>query len=61
MVSFVHFFIFVSIPHIINMLRVFCPFHFHFIFNHSLTSAPYEHGAATSVGSISPRRASAYA
>ena len=28
MVSFVHLFIFVSIPHIINMLRVFCQFIF---------------------------------
>ena len=37
MISFVHLFIFVSILHIINMLRIFCPFHFHFIFNHNLT------------------------
>ncbi len=41
MISFVHLFIFVSILHIINMLRVFCPFHFHFIFNQYIFLAPY--------------------
>ena len=41
MISFVHLFIFVSILHIINMLRVFYPFHFHFIFNQYIFLAPY--------------------
>ena len=41
MISFVHFFIFISILRIINLLRVFCPFHFHFIFNQYIFLAPY--------------------
>ena len=41
MISFVHLFIFVSILHIINMLRIFCPFHFHFIFNQYIFLASY--------------------
>ena len=41
MISFVHLFIFVSILRTINMLRVFCPFHFHFIFNQYIFLAPY--------------------
>ena len=41
MISFVHLFIFVSILHIINMLRMFLPIHFHFIFNQYIFLAPY--------------------
>ena len=41
MISFVHLFIFVSILHIINILRMFLPIHFHFIFNQYIFLAPY--------------------